>query len=128
MSFSPQPAVIKWNTRIVRATEMFLFCARLYDNLGVERTDQVNIRIGFGGLNGRTLAVAGQRRTMIQQPKTTSEKISKDLVVSLAEIESNIVGLVKQACEPLFMQFNFYKVEDTVYEQIVNDYVAGKAT
>ena len=49
------PSQIFFNTRIVRVTEVLLYCARLYNRLEIDSSTVVNIIIQHGGLSGRIL-------------------------------------------------------------------------
>ena len=45
---------------------------------------------------------------------------------SLQAIESDLVSLVKQLLDPLFVLFDFFQLSDSVYEDIVNNCVQGR--
>jgi hypothetical protein len=59
----------------------------------------------------------------------TRENVSRyEIVVALAKIESDLVALVKGVCGELFVIFDFFKLDDSIVEQIVNDFVNGHVT
>lgn len=123
-----QAKSIFFNTRIVRVTETLLYCARLYSELGILPTAVVNVGIRHGGLSGRVLSAAGSERSLISNPSTTEGEVYAEISAPLTRIESNLVELVKNLIRPLFMVFDFYEFDDTVYADIVNKFVEGKVT
>jgi hypothetical protein len=60
--------------------------------------------------------------------KTTEDEVEAEVEVELQKIESQLVPLVKRIIEPLLSVFDFFKLSDSVYEELVNDYVAGKTS
>ena len=50
------------DTRIIRITEALLYCARLYEKLGVSGSVEVNIGISHGGLQDRVMRAANPAR------------------------------------------------------------------
>jgi hypothetical protein len=117
-----------FNSRIVRVTEALLHCARLYSNLGVQPTSQVEVAIRHGGLRGRRLASSASDRIMFRNPATEEDELEILHQFRLYEIESRLVEFVKIFTSPLFMLFDFYEFADEVYNNIVNQFVAGKVT
>ncbi len=120
-----KPGSIFFNTRIVRVTEVLLYCARLYSNLGVPSTASVNIFIRHGGLKGRFLRSTGNR-LMPREYTTTENEVDSTIREPLVKIETNLVDLVKKLTEPLFMIFDYFEVLESVYAEIVNSFVADK--
>ena len=118
---------IFFDTRIIRVTEALLFCSRLYSQLGIPDSTVVNIAITHRGLKDRTLTSAGTR-PLHWERRTTENEVASQVSPSLAGIMPTIVQLVKELTEPLFLVFDFFKPDDSVYTGIVNNYVAGKVT
>ena len=114
-----------FDTRIVRVTEAILYCIRLYSTLGVDRSSKVTIAVRHGGLRGRLWASAGSR--LIRQRRTSEEDVVEtEVTASLDELEAQLVDKVVELCAPLFRVFDFAEVERSVYEHIVNSFVAGR--
>ncbi|HEY6298611.1 MAG TPA: hypothetical protein VIW95_03120 [Candidatus Binatus sp.] len=125
----PEQDLLFINTRIVQVTEAFLYCGRLYSQIGVPPTQPVEIAIRHGGLSGRTLAWVAMWGPELEEDYSTSEdESSVTLVTSQSDIESRLVELVKAVCAPLFTLFNFFVARDEVYTEKVNNFVAGRAT
>lgn len=115
-----------FDTRIVRVTEVLLYCARLYSRLEIDPTTVVNIVIRHGGLNGRILGAANTNRMMHERIPCVENEIETEVVTQLSGIESELVILVKELVTPLFTLFDFFELSDQILEEIVNAYVEGR--
>ena len=114
------------DTRIIRVTETLLFCARLYAVLGVPKTAPLNIIIRHGGLARRTLSAAKTSRVLSSEYSTLENEAFKEQQVLLKDIEPNLVALVKDFTQPLFMLYDFFEPPQEVYEDLVNNFVEGR--
>lgn len=119
--------VISFNTRIVRITEVFLYCERLYSRLGVKPSIQVHIGIKHSGLDNRTLTAVGSR-SLYRARVSTEDEVEHISEIALGDIEVNLANLVKEFARPLFMVFEFQEFSDSTYDQIVNAYLEGNVT
>jgi len=117
-----------FDTRIIRVTETLLYCARLYSRLEIESTTVVNVAIKHGGLMNRFLGAANSSRFMHETTSTTEEEVESEISVSLNKLEADLVDLVKQITAPIFILFNFFELSDSIYEEIVNNYVKGQTS
>jgi hypothetical protein len=118
---------IFFDTRIVRVTEALLYCARLYTALGLDRRCVVTITIRHFGLKGRRLSSANPNRILHDERDPAQVNASVvQLTVRLEQLESELVSLVKEVLAPLFALFDFFELNDRVYEDIVNKFVAGQ--
>lgn len=113
------------NTRIVRVTETLLYCARLYSRLDVPADTTVRIRISHGGLQGRELSAVGDW-DIDEGYVSKEDHASTEIIVKLSEIEVKLVDLVEKICSELFTFFDYFQLDRTTYEKIVNAFVAGK--
>jgi hypothetical protein len=120
------PAKIFFNTRIARVTETLLYCARLYPRLGVHPTATVNIAIKHGGLRGRSIGSSNLGRYLRPYAQASDDEAEVEVNTSLQDIESNLVSLVKHLVAPVLVLFDFFELGDSVYEEIVNGFVAGR--
>jgi len=116
-----------FNTRIVRTTEAVLLLARVYSRLGVAEDTEVTIELCQGGLKGRSLSAVGNR-FMFNKPVTQEDQACASVTKTLQRLETDLVEVVKELLSPLFVLFEFFALQDEVWEQIVNDFVAGKVT
>jgi hypothetical protein len=117
---------IFFDTRIVRVTEAFLYCARLYSELGLDRLRTVTIQIRHVGLQGRMLSAANPGRKMRQRYRAIENEAVAEVTIRLEQIETELVSLVKQVLVPLFELFDFFELNDAIYEEMVSNFVAGK--
>lgn len=59
---------------------------------------------------------------------TDQDQVGHDILVPLREIEHNLVNLVIQLSQPLFMVVDFFQPANEIYSQIVNDFRNGRVT
>lgn len=121
-----EPIKLYFDTRIIRVTETLIYCARLYSRLEVDPTSIVNIAIKHGGLKDRIIGVASPSRTMFERSSCSEDEVESSISTSLSGLETNLVGLVKEFITPLFTLFNFFEIDDDIYEEIINAYVQGR--
>jgi hypothetical protein len=114
-----------YNTRIVRTTERFLYCRRLYNNLGITDDAFVQMSVRYSGIAGRVLGRAGGGASGLQGTAVETEMEHQE-VFRLGEIDTRLVELVRSFCEPLFVLFDFFRVDDSVYGEIVTAFVGGE--
>jgi len=119
---------IAFNIRILRATEALLHCANLYKALGVGPGAHVEMGVRYGGLHGRRLTSS----SMDWYALVGGENLQEDTIAippirfRLGDVEKDLVILVKQLCEPLFVIFDYSSVPDDVYRQIIADFTKGR--
>ncbi len=92
----------------------------------VDPTSIVNIAIKHGGLKGRIIDVDNASRMVFREYSCSEDEVESSISTSLSGLETNLVELVKQLIVPLFTLFNFFKLEDAIYEEIINTYVQGR--
>jgi hypothetical protein len=115
------------DTRVVRATEALLYCARLYSRLKVDPSSRIQFSLRFSGLKDRILSAANpDRRPFLHAGRCVEDELETEISTSLQEIEGNLVELVKRLLSPVFMLFDFFKLSDPVYTDIVNKFVRGE--
>ncbi|PIU67174.1 MAG: hypothetical protein COS84_04970, partial [Armatimonadetes bacterium CG07_land_8_20_14_0_80_40_9] len=115
------------NTRIGRITETLLYSVRLYSGFKVPLDSRILIGIRHGGLKDRVLgAVRG--RDIFYNRKSKEDEVYTEVETTFEKIESDLVDLVERFTQPLFVIFDFFEVNEKVLEDIVNNYVAGRAT
>ncbi len=123
-----KPGHLFFNTRIVRITETLLYCIRLYSGLGVPLDSRILVGIRHGGLKGRVLSTSSIARRV--PPPTSSisteDEVYSEVGTTLEKIESDLVNVVQEFTQPLFVVFDFSELDKKVLENIVNSYVAGK--
>lgn len=116
-----------FNTQIVRITEGIMFATRFYRALGVPADSHVSVGFSHLGLKDRTLGSSTANRQV--WPRQSREDRSDSQVTDTVDgLLNNVVGHVKKIAEPMFMLFEFATFETAIYDQIVTDYVKGRAT
>lgn len=125
-----RPGYIFFNTRIVRITETLLYAARLYSGLKVPRNSHFMVGIQHGGLKNRILSTSSiSRRFPPSETNISSvEAVNSEVETTIEDIESNLVDLVERFTQPLFVVFNFFELNRSILEDIVNRYVSGEVT
>jgi len=116
---------IFFNTRIVRITEVLLYCARLYTTLGINGSQPVHLAIKHSGIKDRILTSSNPARHLRTRSKSIENQVEEEIIFTLQEVESKLVDLVKQLTNPLFMMFDFFELADSVYEDLVDKFVGG---
>jgi hypothetical protein len=107
-----------FDTRIMRVTETFLFCYRLYKALGVPDESSVTISVRHGGLLGRVLGSAKPALWALGRTSREAE-IGWKKAVTLGSIRSELRQTVKAALNPLFVLFDFFQPPDgQVYGEV----------
>lgn len=121
-------SAIYFNSRMVRVTESLMFAANLYDALGVPAETRLSIRVAHRGIAGRSLSTSNPARRLSSVRKTLADESQAEIVREVGQLRSHIVEDVRKILEPLFMLFDFMKFDDKVYEEIVTEFVKGRAT
>ena len=118
---------IFFDTRIVRVTEALLYCGRLYTALGLDRQRVVTITVRHAGLKGRRISSANPNRILHDERDPAHENESVvQLTVRLEQLESELVLHAKEVLAPLFSLFDFFELNDQVFEDIINKFVVGE--
>jgi len=123
--YSHQPNCIYFNTRVIRITETLLYANRLYSGFDVPPNAQIKIGIRHGGLKNRVLSAVGGRIFPLNY-KSVEDEVYTEVETTLDKIKPEMVGLVGEFTEQLFIVFDFFKLERNILEDIVNNYIKGK--
>ena len=121
-----RPEDLFFDTRIVRVTEALLYCGRLYAALEQDRQRVVTVTVRHVGLKGRRLSCANQNRLIHARDTSHENESAVSFSVRLEQLEIDLVPLVKSVVAPMLALFDFYEIGDQIYEEIVNNFVAGK--
>jgi len=122
-----KPENIFFNTRIVRITEILLYIRNLYSFFDVTINTEIEVWIKHGGLKGRILTASSSNRALYSEYKINTDEVPTTIRTSLEEIEKDPVSIVEKFTEPLFEQFDFFKLDKKVLEDIVLNFINGKA-
>ena len=58
----------------------------------------------------------------------SEDQITTDYNGSLQEVEASLTEVVKQLTAPMLGLFDFFELDDSIYQQIVEAYVDGRVT
>ena len=119
----PSYKALYFDTRIIRITEALLYCARLYSRLGVSNVLNVHVVITHNGLRDRSIKCADPRRSIHDRFTSKESVVSSEISGSLLSIESQLIHMVKALTQPLFSVFDYFEVSDSVYAEIVDEFV-----
>lgn len=124
---SRQADKLFFNTRIVRTTEALLYCHGLYSTLGADDNAHVRFCTRYRGLKGRELSASSPKRHLYER-KTEEDEVQVCSAFVLKDVKENPVKIVQELLEPVFMLFDFFKLSDEVYADIVNKFINGEVT
>lgn len=116
-----------FDLRIARITEALLYFTRLYSNLGVPPNSHLVIGMRHGGLGERVLSRAG-RLVPRDHGRSRENEVYTEAETTLDEIRSNLVEVVEKFTQPLFVVFDFFKLDRKILEEIVRDFEKGVVT
>jgi hypothetical protein len=123
------PESIFFNTRIVRVAEGVQLARNLYRQLKVDEGSAVAISVRHEGIHGRRLGSSNPARHLSPILRKINEnEISSSAQFDHPATDSVIVSTTKSLLDPLFMLFDFFKLSDTVYEEIVLAFLKGQVT
>ena len=118
--------VIFFDTRIVRITETLLYAVRFYSSLEIPPNSRIMIGIKHSGLKNRFLVSANPARDFRVEHKSSEDEVYTEIDTTIEGIESNLVDNVEEFTKQLFVIFDYFELNKTVLEEIVNNFVEGK--
>lgn len=119
---------IYFNTRIVRITETLLYAVRLYSSFGISPNSRIIIGIKHSGLKNRILDSNNPDRYDPRKRKSSEDEVYTEIDSTLEGIESNLVDNVEEFTRQLFIIFDYFELDKSILEEIVNKFVEGKIT
>ena len=122
------PEAIFFNTRIVRNTELLLYAIGLYDRLGIDPSTSFVLELGYGGLHGRVLRSSTPERYVSGPRVCSQDHITTSYTGRLQDVEGNLTNIVKHLTAPMLGLFDFFELDDSIYQQIVKAYTSGIVT
>ncbi len=109
-------------TRIIRVTEVFMFLAKYYTNLGFSVDEKIEIIIRHNGLAGRNLQPGFHYDLSIDRISNEDE-IEERIISKIQEIENDLTDLVSKVMDSLLILFDFYKIDKSAIEGYVNNFI-----
>lgn len=117
-----------FNTRIVRITEAFLHAVRLYVSLNVQPDARLLMGVRHGGLRGRLISATPNRPFVRSGREAEEDEVYTEVETAIEKVEADLIDLVEQVTTPLFVVFDFFEVQKSILEDIVNKFVSGRVT
>ncbi|BBO81575.1 hypothetical protein DSCO28_21410 [Desulfosarcina ovata subsp. sediminis] len=123
------PNAIFFNTRIVRTAEALLYCRNLYNNMGVDDGAIVRLRIRHSGIKGRNLSTSNPNRMMWpEERKSTADSSESTVEFQHPLTDHDVVEKTRELLNPLFVLFDFFELSESVYQDIVGNFIQGRCT
>jgi cellulose biosynthesis protein BcsQ len=119
-----QKGAIAFDTRIMRIVEGLLYCSRLYKRLEVPDNARIRFMAKFTGLRNRQLIAADKRRFFTSRG-SIEDFVRSEVTVSLNAVPLDLVGITKALLDPLFVLFDFTKISDSVYSQVIQSFLTN---
>lgn len=117
-----------FDTRVVRTTELCMFLSGLYARLGAPDDSQLYLSLEMRGLRGARLTSSNGARVLHERGPATEDSAFAEITTSLRNLRNNMSGVVKTLLQPVFVIFDFFELNESVYESIVNEYRQGGFT
>lgn len=117
---------IFFNTRIVRITETLLYAVRFYIGLKISPNSRILIGIKHSGLKGHILISTNPAHGFYNELKSTEDEVYTDIDTTIEKLESNLVDNVEKFTKSLFILFDYFELDRSVLEGIVNKFVEGR--
>jgi hypothetical protein len=117
-----------FNTRIVRTTEMLLFLSRLFKKLDFSPDTIMSFSLVHSGLKGRYMSDTGTRHLFHDFGPCEENAIKTNINTNLEAIEPSISLLVSELLSPVFILFDFFNIDQQIYDDIVLKFIAGQVT
>ena len=124
-----EPSAIFFNTRMVRTAEALLYCRNLYGNLGVEPGRLVQFRSKHSGLLGRKLASSTPNRMLWPIARKASANTSETATEFEHPLtDRGVVEKTRELLDPLFVLFDFFAPDESIYQDVVGNFIQGRST
>lgn len=123
------PNAIFFNTRIIRTAEALIYCRNLYNNLGVEDGADVQFKIRHAGIKGRVLSSSNPNRMMWPLERNTGVDSSECAVNFKHPLtDHGVVEKTREILNSLFVLFDFFEPAESIYQDIVGNFIQGRCT
>lgn len=123
------PSAIFFNTRMVRVAEALLYCRNLYNNLGVDNGTVIHFRVRHSGIKGRNLSTSSPNRLMWPVERKSSADASECMVEFEHPLtDRDVVERTRELLNPLFILFDFFEPDESLYQDVVGNFIQGRCT
>jgi len=123
------PKSIFFNTRMVRTAEALLYCRNLYNNLGIENGATIKFRIRHSGIKDRILSTSNPNRLMWPEDRKSSADSSEcSTEFEHPLTDHGVVEKTRELLNPLFVLFDFFEPAESIYLDVVGNFIQGRCT
>lgn len=122
------PKAIFFNTRMIRVAEALLYCRNLYVNLGVEAGRSIRFRLRHSGFKGRILSTSNPNRLWPAERRASADSAETPIEFSHPLSDRGIVETTRELLDPLFVLFDFFKPDESIYQDVVGNFLQGRCT
>lgn len=114
---------VQFDTTIRRVAEALIHARRLYKALEVPDSQEISVRIGHYGLIDKALGAADEGRYLSFARRSSEDRVVQEIDVPLRDLAGDsLARQVELLLTPLFMVFQFMRIDSSVYNQIVDRY------
>jgi hypothetical protein len=122
------PNAIFFNTRIVRTAEALMYCRNLYSNLGIEDGAVIKFKLRHTGIKGRILSTSNPNRYMSLERNINVDSSECTVEFKHPLTDSGVVEKTRELLNPLFVLFDFFEPAESIYQDIVGNFMQGRCT
>ncbi len=122
------PNAIFFNTRMIRVAESLLYCRSLYNNLGVENGTVVQFLIRHSGIKGRILSTSNPNRMWFEDRKSSEDSSEVSVNFEHPLTDRGVVEKTTELLNPLFVLFDFFEPSESLYQDVVGNFIQGRCT
>jgi hypothetical protein len=115
-----------FDIRIWRIAEIILHSASVYRGLGIPPDEPYALVVTHGGLDDREFYTSNMRRLVRRSRLSSTQEVSWTKEVTQDYVKSNLHSLVRELANELFVVFDFMQVEDSVIDDITNEFLGTR--
>ncbi|MBI3374797.1 MAG: toll/interleukin-1 receptor domain-containing protein [Betaproteobacteria bacterium] len=120
---------IFFNTRMIRTAEALLYCRNLYSNLGVEIGSAVHLRLRHSGIGGRNLSSSNPNRMMWPIERKSAANTSECKIEFQHPLtDRGVVEKTMELLKPLFVLFDYFEPDESIYQDVIGNFIQGRCT
>jgi hypothetical protein len=114
---------------MVRTAEALLYCRNLYNNLGLKNGAAIQFRIHHSGIKGRNLSTSNPNRLMWpQQRKSSADSSACTIDFEHPLTDRGVVEKTMELLNPLFVLFDLFEAAESIYQDVVGNFIQGRCT
>jgi hypothetical protein len=122
------PNAIFFNTRIVRTAEALMYCRNLYSNLGIEDGAVIRFKLRHAGIKGRILSTSNPNRYLSLERNIGVDSSECTVEFKHPLTDNGVVEKTRELLNPLFVLFDFFEPAESIYQDIVGNFIQGRCT